>query len=143
MSDLAARLREATDLNIYDRSVTNDDCGATYFLAKAGAEKVIGSVGEGVVSGTLRGQIDGRNIVVGDCDAANAANLRSTFPWTAPQTVGLDTSAGLGDRLGLATPGHIRAVRQQGGKIAPLLAQQSIREMTRTQRTPVEVMALL
>ncbi|NBB94628.1 MAG: hypothetical protein GVY16_02700 [Planctomycetes bacterium] len=140
MSDLAARLREATDLNIYDRSVTNDDCGATYFLAKAGAEKVIGSVGEGVVSGTLRGQIDGRNIVVGDCDAANAANLRSTFPWTAPQTVGLDTSAGLGDRLGLATPGHIRAVRQQGGKIAPLLAQQSIREMTRTQRTPVEVM---
>jgi hypothetical protein len=140
MSDPTSRLREATDLDRYEKSVITDDSGVTYFLAKAGPEKVIASVGEGVVSGTLRGQLDDRNIVVGDCDAANAANLRSTFPWTAPRTVGLDTSAGLGDRLGLATPGHIRAVRQQGGEVIPFLAQQSIREMTRTQRTPAEVM---
>ena len=45
---------------------------------------------------------------------------------------------GLGDRLGLATPGHIRAVRGTGVK--PVLAQQSIREMTRTRRTPQQVM---
>ena len=45
---------------------------------------------------------------------------------------------GLGDRLGLATPGHIRAIRGTGVK--PVLAQQSIREMTRSNRTPEQVM---
>jgi hypothetical protein len=48
-------------------------------------------------------------------------------------------SAGCGDRLGLATPGHIRAVRA-AGRLAPILAQQSMRENARTGRTPQEVM---
>ncbi len=55
-----------------------------------------------------------------------------------PQTLGLKKSFGFGDRLGLATPGHIAAVRDTD--FAPIFAQQSIREMTRTQRTPEEVM---
>jgi len=55
-----------------------------------------------------------------------------------PQTLGLRRSFGFGDRLGLATPGHIDAVR--GTSFAPIFAQQSIREMTRTQRTPDDVM---
>jgi hypothetical protein len=46
----------------------------------------------------------------------------------------------MGDRVGLATPGHVRAVRATGGIIAPIFAQQSIREMTRTGRTPQQVM---
>jgi hypothetical protein len=41
--------------------------------------------------------------------------------------------------LGLATPGHIRAVRQ-AGNMAPIVAQQSMRENARTGRTPQEVM---
>lgn len=53
---------------------------------------------------------------------------------------GLQTGAGLGDRLGLATPGHLRAVQAVGGHIVPFPAQQSIREMTRTGRTPQQVM---
>ena len=56
----------------------------------------------------------------------------------APSLLGLETSLGLGDRLGLATPGHIRAVR--GTCLGPILAQQSIREMERTNRTPDDVM---
>jgi len=47
-------------------------------------------------------------------------------------------SFGFGDRLGLATPGHIAAVR--GTKFAPIFAQQSVRENTRTGRTPQQVM---
>jgi hypothetical protein len=70
----------------------------------------------------------------------NAAALRAQLPWLQPCMLGLRTSAGLGDRLGLATPGHVRAVRAAGGKIAPIFAQQSIREMTRTGRTPQQVM---
>src|SRR5688572_25683247 len=49
---------------------------------------------------------------------------------------------GFGDRTGLATPGHVESMRRAGavGKIAPIFAQQSIREMTRTNRTPEGVM---
>ena len=58
----------------------------------------------------------------------------------APQVLGLRKSFGFGDRLGLATPGHLAAARQFPD-FTPIFAQQSIREMTRTQRTPAEVMS--
>ena len=50
----------------------------------------------------------------------------------------LAPSFGFGDRLGLSTAGHIAAVR--GTKFAPIFAQQSVRENTRTGRTPQQVM---
>jgi hypothetical protein len=50
----------------------------------------------------------------------------------------LTPSFGFGDRLGLATPGHIAAVRDT--KFAPIYAQQSVRENARTERTPQQVM---
>lgn len=52
----------------------------------------------------------------------------------------LTPSFGFGDRLGLATPGHIAAVRAARGKFAPIFAQQSVRENARTGRTPQQVM---
>lgn len=55
------------------------------------------------------------------------------------QTIGLQPSFGFGDRTGLATPGHVGAIRAAGASIVPLFAQQSIREMTRTGRTPAQV----
>lgn len=55
--------------------------------------------------------------------------------------LGLSPSFGFGDRIGLATPGHVEAIRQSGTGIAPIFAQQSIREMTRTGRSPEGVMA--
>lgn len=58
----------------------------------------------------------------------------------SPTTLGLAPSFGFGDRIGLATPGHVEAVRLTGSGIAPMFAQQSIREMTRTSRTPEGVM---
>lgn len=70
-------------------------------------------------------------------DAANAAALRRALPWTAPVVVGLRKSIGCGDRLGLATPGHILAVRGSG--MFPVFAQQSIREMQRAGRSAQEV----
>jgi len=53
--------------------------------------------------------------------------------------LGLKRSFGFGDRLGLATPGHLAVARRSD--FAPIFAQQSIREMERTGRTPEEVMA--
>src|SRR3954471_5976631 len=54
-------------------------------------------------------------------------------------TLGLTPSFGFGDRIGLATPGHIEAMRRAGAGFAPIFAQQSIREMDRTGRTPCDV----
>ena len=58
----------------------------------------------------------------------------------APVCLGLQASFGFGDRIGLATPGHVAAMQQCGDRIAPIYAQQSIREMTRTGRSPDNVM---
>jgi hypothetical protein len=58
---------------------------------------------------------------------------------SAITTLGLEPSFGFGDRLGVATPGHVAALRKSGRGIQPIFAQQSIREMTRTQRTPEHV----
>ncbi|OYP35497.1 tagaturonate epimerase family protein [Rhodopirellula sp. MGV] len=56
-------------------------------------------------------------------------------------TLGLEPSFGFGDRTGLATPGHIAAMKRCGDGITAIFPQQSIREMTRTQRNPVGVIA--
>jgi hypothetical protein len=54
--------------------------------------------------------------------------------------LGLAPSFGFGDRIGLATPGHVLAMKRAGAGIAPIFPQQSIREMARTGRSPINVM---
>jgi tagaturonate epimerase len=86
------------------------------------------------------GEQAGKTLLLGPTSPRNAAALRAHLAWLQPHPLGLRTSAGMGDRLGLATPGHVQAVRAVGGDIAPIFAQQSIREMARTGRTPQQVM---
>jgi len=62
----------------------------------------------------------------------NLSLLRETFPWLKPSFCGLQASFGTGDRLGIATPAHLQAFA--GKNIFPVLAQQSVREMSRTER---------
>ncbi len=85
-------------------------------------------------------EIGGQVLLVAPLSAQNAAALRAQLPWLRPELLGHGTSAGLGDRVGLATPGHVRAVRAVGGGIAPIFAQQSIRENARTGRNPQQVL---
>lgn len=56
------------------------------------------------------------------------------------QTLRLEPSFGFGDRTGLATPGHVAAMRTAGAGIRPIFPQQSIREMMRTGRSAQQVM---
>ena len=71
--------------------------------------------------------------------AENAAKLRSIFPFTAPRAVLHEKrTVGVGDRLGIAAPGHIRAFEKYDAY--PVLAQQSIRELTLTGRTFEQVL---
>lgn len=54
--------------------------------------------------------------------------------------LGLQSSFGFGDRIGLATAGHVAAMQRAGAGIGAIFPQQSIREMTRTRRTADAVM---
>lgn len=70
---------------------------------------------------------------VAPLSGANAEIVRRTIAWAAPSACGRQAlSLGLGDRLGLITPGHLQAVA--GKNIKPVLAQQSVRECTLTKR---------
>ena len=70
--------------------------------------------------------------------SGNARALRERVPFLKPSLPGEGLSVGTGDRLGLATPGHVRAFK--GINATPVLAQQSIRELSRTRRSPIEVL---
>lgn len=77
-------------------------------------------------------------LLVAPADAGNSCVLRSLVPWLRPRSLGTTTSFGVGDRVGFAGPGQIRAFQAHPG-VAPTLAQQSARELGRTGRTFLEV----
>jgi len=119
--------------------------GVTYWLERArDGGKCLLAVAEdesalaGFVGSTER--IDGAVRLEAETTPENASALRSALPWLTPSRFGLHTSAGFGDRLGLATPGHVRALAAVGAPINPVFAQQSIREMGRCHRTPRDVL---
>jgi tagaturonate epimerase len=131
------------DFDVQPRSVVGA-AGAEFALTRAGgAERLLIVAGAGTAwlsgfEGDRSGDAN-RDVIVGPLSPRNAAALRAIVPWLRPARLGLRTSAGFGDRLGVATPGHIRALRGVNGSIAPIFAQQSIREMARTNRTPQQV----
>jgi len=62
------------------------------------------------------------------------------FPFTKPVSLREHKiTIGTGDRLGVANPGHIRAVQKY--RVRPVLAQQSVRENTQTGRSFEEVVS--
>jgi len=112
----------------------------TYGLAKLTASGEKRLLVQGAVNGFSGVEQDA--LLVCRLTAENAAELRGRLPWLNPVTLGRQTSFGFGDRLGSATPGHIASLRAaiQNKPIAPIFAQQSVRENTRTGRTPQEVL---
>jgi len=70
----------------------------------------------------------------------NSKVIRELFNYTNPKSSkGNDITIGLGDRLGLATPGHIRLLKNYD--VFPIFAQQSIRELNLTGRTYEDVLS--
>ena len=111
--------------------------GTTYALVAGAApgtrQLAIAGQSEGFV-----GEAGADGVLLAPLTAENARVLRQRLPWLQPVPLGLQTSAGFGDRLGFATPGHVQATRGTG--VAPIFAQQSVRENTRTGRTPQNVL---
>ncbi len=85
-------------------------------------------------------EVQGLRVLMAALSTRNAAALREIVPYTRPQTLGLKPAFGFGDRIGLATPGHAMAAARAEGRILPVFAQQSIREMSRTERTASQVL---
>ena len=85
-------------------------------------------------------EVDGRTVRLVPKTSASAAAVRELVPHLCPRSLGTTPSFGFGDRIGLATPGHIRALRSTGSTLAPVLAQQSARELTRTGRSFTDVL---
>lgn len=79
-------------------------------------------------------------VLVAPLDEANARRLRELFPFTAPrQGLHGGCSFGVGDRLGIAAPGHLQ-VFERRPQVFPVLAQQSIRELKLTGRSYEDVL---
>ena len=152
---LRETLRQLTHLNPIP-GATGESPQALVFLTNEEGRKQVGCLARPEekpriqgASSTLQHAVAGElRLVLGEMNPDNAARLRAHFPHLRPTTAELTPSAGTGDRLGLATPGHIQAFRQtfQDAGVAqgevplfPILAQQSIRENARTGRTPQEV----
>ncbi len=132
----------------YPNSI-NDSGETRFFVGRESGKKslyVISEPGNNSLAGKFAGEVvagndeSGKQIEVKRCpmNHANAKSLQEIFGFTRPVAIGLQNSYGFGDRLGLANAGHLRALN--GFNFKPVLAQQSIRELTRTQRTPEEVM---
>ncbi|MCI0423134.1 MAG: tagaturonate epimerase family protein [Acidobacteria bacterium] len=142
---LAGELGSLAGFRVYPRSISAAH-HSVFFLGQDNGSKSVGvlaasSSSTHAFSGERRTARVGATeaaLTLGPATASNAAMLRRALPFLAPQPLGLRKSAGCGDRLGLATPGHIRAIRHFD--LAPILAQQSMRENARTGRTPQEVM---
>ena len=134
----------ATSLDILASSLVSEG-GVEYGLARTNANARLALLADHAAPG-LEGfsgesaEFGGKHLLVCPITAQHAAALRERLSWLRPRPLGLRMSVGMGDRLGLATPGHIRALHAVSGNIAPIFAQQSIREMTRTGRTAQQVM---
>ena len=119
--------------------------GATYWVERSGpgAKRLVAVAKEESTFDGFTGTVetaDGQARLVAETTPENAVALRSALPWLNPSRIGLHTSVGFGDRLGLATPGHVRALKAVGAPVRPVFAQQSIREMGRCHRTPRNVL---
>ena len=138
-------LNNLTQMHIYPKSIVFIN-KSVFFLGRRSADKYLGIVSPDKNMGTqFEGQqesntIDKLNIntTIAPASSQNAARLRNILSFLNARTIGLKKSAGCGDRLGLATPGHIRSIRKT--RLFPIFAQQSVRENERTGRSPQTVL---
>ena len=114
--------------------------GCTVFMANTDAGDRLIVIGQSLGFVGEREQREDKECLVAPLSHENARRLRQVFPFTAPRP-GLQggCSVGVGDRLGVATAGHLRVFKKYP-QVFPVLAQQSIRELNLTQRSYEDVL---
>lgn len=125
-----------TEIRTYPASFDVSGGTSCIMIKENGVRKLL-AAGAGPLYDELQGEERDGGKVCG-LSHSNRLVLNRHFPYTAPQAFGTQVATiGLGDRLGLAGPGHVKTVR--GRAVKPILAQQSIRELTLTGRDYKEV----
>ena len=124
-------------LKIYPKSFCRKN-GLTYGLIRNPEGKKLVVMGEkrSVMADPFYGRCHPHETTLKICDLSpeNTDSLMALFPYTKPVSLRKHRmTVGTGDRLGVATPGHIRAVRKFD--VRPVLAQQSVRENNQTGRS--------
>jgi len=125
------------ELFLYPNSVNT--IGSTTFSMAKGADADLLLI-DGPLSSMFEGEMCSCcGKFVAPLSHKNAEALRALFDWTAPKPVLRNKrSMGVGDRLGIACPGHIRVFNKYD--MSPIFAQQSIRELNLTERTYEDVL---
>jgi tagaturonate epimerase len=145
-ADTLAGVAESAGLAVHQESLVWLPGGMVLGAARRGEqgeEVLVAMAAEPAALTSLDGEVTtsaASAVLVGPRTARNVAALRGLAPWLEPRPLGLACSFGFGDRLGIATTGHIAALRATGAPVAPIFAQQSVRENERTGRTPGQVL---
>ncbi|MDR1192693.1 MAG: tagaturonate epimerase family protein, partial [Peptococcaceae bacterium] len=114
---------------VYPASVNRVGDGLVFMVDEGDRDGLVSTVREAGFLGEQRG-----GYVLAPLNHHSADTLRRLFPFTRPAPVlSRPQSCGVGDRLGIAGDGHLRVFARCD--VAPVLAQQSIRELTLTGRT--------
>lgn len=94
-----------------------------------------------IVTDALKNLFEGKQateLLVCDLSHKNRLGLNRAFPYTCPTSFGSKVATfGYGDRLGFANPAQFKAITNTG--VMPVLAQQSLRELSLTGRTNSDV----
>lgn len=133
------KLTLTNNFRVYPKSVNNVSDTWVFMMKDQGRDVLI-------ASGALASKFDGTlestddiSWVKAELTFKNGQVLRELFPFTKPIPVlHKERSFGLGDRLGIATPGHIRVFNEYDAY--PIFAQQSIRELNLTNRSYEDVL---
>lgn len=143
MSEMLRKFKAqmAGKFSTYDSSI-RQTADTVFFLVKNQDAKHLIIVGKkGICSlfeGEKLGTIDQSDVLLCPMNDHNCEGLMSVFPSLRPTVCDKKLSFGFGDRLGIATAAHAQIV--DGDKVFPVFAQQSVREITRTERSWREVL---
>lgn len=125
--------KSTDEIKVYHKSFAAHE-NVKLIMVKENATKWILASGEGQLFDELEGEVINGKGKVCPLTHENRLVLNRYFDYTVPRAFGTKVATmGLGDRLGLASPGHIETVKNS--KVKPILAQQSIRELTLTNRS--------
>lgn len=129
---------DPVQFGVYPYSIHSVD-GGTVYMAREEDQDVLVAVGGDFGLTGIEYETEGNLYTVAPLTHANAEIIRKLFPFTAPiRILNKDRTVGVGDRLGIAGPGHIRVFQEYD--VYPVFAQQSIRELNLTQRTYKDVL---
>lgn len=125
--------KNAALYNIYPQSIYEQD-NSILFIIKHNNIKYLILLGEGPLLDSFEGEsLSSNKGKICPTNHVNSKLLRKYFPFTSPVShKNHSITLGLGDRLGLASIGHIRLLKDYD--VFPVLAQQSIRELNLTSR---------